>query len=99
MYRGTTPTLRFALPFDTNLVQKAYITFYQQDRKQIEKQLSDCQIVNNQLVVTLTQEETLRFVTNVPLLMQARVVLSDGRVLASKVVRTVVHDILKEGVI
>ncbi|EOZ2853485.1 hypothetical protein ACQQ4G_003131 [Listeria monocytogenes] len=99
MYRGTTPTLRFALPFETSLVKTAYITFFQKDRKQFEKNLSDCVLESNQLVVTLSQEETLRFVTNVPLMIQIRTVLNDGKAKASKIMEVKVYDVLKDGVI
>ena len=67
MRRGTTPTLKFSLfnkdgtIFDTSLVEDIRVTFAQKDVPIIEKAIEDCEIVENTVSVTLTQEETLLF--------------------------------------
>lgn len=97
MYRGTTPKLVFTLPFDTNLIDKAYITFFQKDRQAIEKEKSDCEIDTNKLILTLSQTDTLKLVSNVPVKIQVRALLTDGSAIASKVIEKHVEDVLRDG--
>ena len=97
IYRGTTPKLDFTLPFNTELLDKAYITFFQKDRQAIEKEKSDCEIDTNKLILTLSQADTLKLVSNVPVKIQVRALLTDGSAIASKVIEKKVKDVLKDG--
>ena len=97
IYRGTTPRLDFTLPFNTDLIDKAYITFHQKDRQAIEKVKSDCEIDTNKLILTLTQTDTLKLVSSVPVKIQVRALLIDGSAVASKVIEKSVNDVLKDG--
>lgn len=62
MYRGTTPTLRFTLPFDTSTLDAVWVTIAQGGKVIINKEKSDCDLNGNDISVTLTQEETLALV-------------------------------------
>lgn len=99
MYRGTTPRLIFKVPYETSLIDKLYITFHQKDRKQFEKTKADCTFDGCLIYLRLTQEDTLRLVTNTPLEIQIRALLTDGTAGASKPIKTTVYDVLKDGVI
>ena len=99
--RGTTPTLTFALPFSAEQVEKAYVTFQQKGSVVLDKEAgaSGCDCSENQLVVTLTQEETLRFLGGHKVEMQVRVRSVTGEALASKTVTAQVENVIKDGVI
>lgn len=58
--RGTTPTLEFGLPFDTEMIDIGYVTVQQNKTTIIEKPLSICECEGNVLSAKLTQEDTLK---------------------------------------
>ena len=99
--RGTTPTLTFTLPFSAEQVAAAYVSFKQKDRLVLEKAAgaAGCACQDNQIAVTLTQEETLAFVGCCKVEMQVRVRSATGQALASKIVTAYVEDVIKNGVI
>ena len=97
IYRGTTPKFIFTLPFSSELIGKAYITFLQKDRKAIDKELSDCEVEGNKITIKLTQADTLNLVSNIKVNIQIRALLTDGSVVASKIIEENVKDILKDG--
>ena len=98
MIRGTTPTLTFVLPFDTSVIKSAFVTV-ESNGIGIEKALADCTLEGNVLYTTLTQEETLQLPKNWRAEVQLRVLLNDGKALATEIYEVKVADILKEGVI
>ena len=63
MYRGTTPTITFTLPFDGSRITALNLCFAQQDTVVLEKGLADCNLEGNTLKVSLTERETLLFDT------------------------------------
>lgn len=99
MYRGTTPTLTFNVGFDTSYINVLWITFKQGSKIKFEKQFEDCLInpITNQIVVNLTQQETLSLMANMDLNIQLRVGFSNGKRAASKLITTYVDDILHDG--
>lgn len=99
MIRGTTPTLRFTLPFDTAEVAALYITIDQTHLVTVEKSLADCTLVGSTVSFRLTQEDTLKLVQSVPAQIQVRLKTTDGTAMASNVFETPVEKILKEGAI
>lgn len=99
MYRGTTPTLSFNLPFRVSDLAVLYITAKQYDVLVLEKDLSDCTVNDTSVSFTLTQEETLKLKPNRRITLQVRVKTHDGTALASQKFECDVKDILKEGVI
>lgn len=99
MIRGTTPTLRFYLPFSVELLEVVYITMQQDGDKVIEKTLDDCEADENMISFRLTQDETLEFADSRWVEIQVRVRMKSGEALASQIERTTVQRILKDGVI
>ena len=100
MYRGTTPTLTFTLPFEASTLSEYWVTVSQRyDNIRIDKDSSDCTASGSTITVTLTQEETLRLVPDKPAGIQLRVLTSDGDAMASEVFTTMVREVLREEVI
>lgn len=96
MFRGTTPTLTFTLPFSVVNIDNAYVTFAQSGAVVIDKPLEDLQLDGNTITVTLTQEETLSLRENTSVEMQ--VSIRDGeKVMRSQILTTTVKRILKDG--
>lgn len=99
MYRGTTPTLSFKLPFNTSDLSAAWVTLAQDGRVIIDKPMSDCVLEGNVLAVTLTQEETLKLTAENRTEVQLRVKTTDGIAMASTIWRVETEKILKDEVI
>ena len=99
MIRGTTPTLRFVLPFSVDLLDAVYVTVTQDGEKVLEKTLEDCVKDENALSFRLTQEDTLELEDGKWVEIQMRAKMKSGEAVASQIERTAVHRILKDGVI
>lgn len=101
MYRGTTPTLKFTLPFAASTLDEIWITLGQLGKEVLTKTKTSCTIDGKTVSVTLTQEDTLKLTAyrNEPTLIQIRIKTNDGTALASKVFTVPTENILKDGVI
>ncbi|MBO7330156.1 MAG: hypothetical protein J6W00_15460 [Lentisphaeria bacterium] len=99
MIRGTTPTLRFVLPFEADMLDTAYITMTQDGEKVLEKTLEDCEAEENMLSLKMSQEDTLAFEDGRGVEIQVRAKMKTGEAIASQIERTTVQRILKDGVI
>lgn len=100
MTRGTTPTHIFLLPenLNPNLFTEIFITYSQIDRVVTEKKMDDLTILGNEVRVTLTQEDTLKFLPGrVEIQMRAKTALGDAY--ASNIITLPAQRILKDGVI
>lgn len=99
MYRATTPTHMFTLPFDTSLLKRVQITYRQFGRNILQKNKEDCTLTKNALKLELTQEETLLFAPTAEVLIQLRVVTNEGKVLASQIEKKWTKECLDEEVL
>ncbi len=97
MYRGTTPTLEFTIPFDTTLIGQAYVTLCQNGVTVLEKDKAECSITESSILVPLTQRDTLALKADTGIEVQLRVLTVTGDALVSKIYRTTAERILKEG--
>lgn len=61
MIKGSTPTHKFNIPFNSALIDKLQIVYAQNDREIFIKEKADCVLDGNTITVTLAQEETLKF--------------------------------------
>lgn len=95
MYRGTTPTLTFTLPFSTRNIDNAYVSFAQRGAIVVDKPLSECTLNGNNLIVTLSQEETLSLKSGLSVEIQISVRIGDS-VMRSSIMTTTVKRILKD---
>lgn len=104
MTRGTTPTLEFTLPFDTDTIDALNIAFSQKTkaycdaRLVLEKALEDCTVSGKTISLTLSQEDTLLLDASQDVEIQLRV-LSGESALASQIIKVPVGRILRDGVL
>lgn len=97
MYRGTTPTITFTLPFDESRITALNLCFAQQGEAVLEKGLGDCKLEKYSLQVSLTEQETLLFDAKKGMVdMQLRIGCGDSR-MASNIMHLSVEEILKDG--
>ena len=100
MYRATTPTHIFTMPFDTSLLKEIRVTYAKEDKEIIlQKTGDDCVLDGRDINVALTQEETLLFEAEKRVLIQLRVLTVDGKAMASKIWRKFAHECLDEEVL
>lgn len=99
MIRGTTPTLTFKLPFDCADIDILNISFAQYDTVVLEKDFYDCNVKGNEISVTLTEDDTLKFdCAETYAEVQIRVGIGEQR-LASQIMKISVERILKDGIL
>ena len=97
MFRGTTPTHTFTLPFDAACITKLNIAYAQDGKIVLEKHLQDCQIEGNAVSVTLTESETLLFDSDKTWAeIQLRLGCGEKR-MASRIMHITTERILKDG--
>jgi len=100
MTRFTTPTHTFKTPVDLTDAPAIYISYKQYKKIILEKDKDHIEVRPDALVVTLTQEETGRFVAgDNPVEIQVRARLDNGKSIVSGIFRASVNPVLKEGVI
>lgn len=100
IFRGTTPTLTFTLPFEADNLDAFWISFKQQNKVEMNKEKDSPGVsqVTNTITVTLSQEETLRFGTG-KCLVQIRARDKNAKAIASNTMSVEVADVLRSGVI
>lgn len=103
MYRGTTPTITFTLPFEAAKIDAMFITFaqkktnYSEDSVVIfEKTLADCKIDGKDVRLTLSEGDTLKLSSHKDVEIQIRAVSGEIK-MASPIYTEPVCRILKEG--
>lgn len=95
MYKATTPTHTFTLPFNVTLISKLLLT-YKQDNVVINFDEDDVTMSNKQVVVTLTQEQTKMFVPGLNVQVQMRIKTTSDSVLASNTIELKVRNVLND---
>lgn len=97
MRRGTTPTHRFNLLNDVDVIKqiaKLRIAYAQQGSIVMTKDESDAELVGRTVKIKLTQEETLAFRANRDVEIQLKALTESGDVLISKIFRVNVERVL-----
>ena len=106
--RGTTTHHTFLLPEFGGTIQKVYVTYSQKNTEIITKEYTNSDIISredgNQLVVSLSQTDTLSFsYCGIPskdaISIQLRVLTNDEEAYSSNIIIEQVGKSLKEGVI
>lgn len=95
MIRGTNVDLAFTLP-DEMTFDTCYVTFSQYCKNLVEKTQDDCVIEGNEILVPLTQEDTLKFRAGRTVSVQIRGLVGEVAY-ATKIIELEVKDILKDG--
>jgi hypothetical protein len=103
MIRGTTPRYQFELPFDTNNIDKLWLTFAQsfgqQDVELFTLTEKECYMDGVMLGIILSQEQTLKLKACSFVEVQFRVLMPNGTAMASEIMVVPTDRILKEGVL
>lgn len=99
MYRGSTATFEFPIPFDISDISNFIISFYQGKDILIEKWMEDTDVdkAKNKVTVELSSKETLQLEPARNLLMQFRIKLKTGKEIVTKELITYVYDTEYEG--
>ena len=97
MYRITTPTHTFNLPFDTENISKLIITYAQYGKTILEKTQDDVIMLGKKIILVLTQEETELFAAN-KAKVQIRLKIGE-RVMASNILTIDVREVLNKEVL
>lgn len=84
MYRGTTPTHRFTIPFECSLLKEIRIYYKQGDEVILVKETPVCKCEDCTITVDLTQEETFLFNCTKNVSIQLRVLTKQGQSLITK---------------
>ena len=82
--RGTTPEHEFDLPYPRELVQSLRVTYGQKGKVVFTKRWGDCQITEDKIIVSLTQEETFLFSARNLLEIEIRLKLTNGKVVRTE---------------
>ena len=80
---GTTPTHKFTIPINTDVVKEVEITYCQANEIILQKYIGDCQLEGNTVKTTLTQEDTFKFDEKTNVEIQVRVLDLNGAAFAS----------------
>ena len=98
MRRGTTPKHTFTLPFSVEDIDSIHILYSQDERVRLKKTKSDCILDGNKVSVTLSQEETFRFMRGKKVYIQIRILRRDSA-LASEIMNMTIDDSLEDEVL
>ena len=98
MIRGTTPTIKFTLPFQVDEIDTLSVAFAQNGVVILEKKKNDCVLDGNTITLTLSEADTLSLVWEQILEIQIRCYCGATK-LASNIIKTTVGRILKDGVL
>lgn len=82
--RGTTPTLRFGLPFDADMIANGFVVIQQEEVTVVEKELSDCECGGKTVSAKLTQEDTLKLSSDMNAEISIVVKTTDGERLETR---------------
>lgn len=82
--RGTTPTHKFTLPFDTSLIKEVMVIYAQDDVEVFHKSTDECILEGNTVTTKLTQIETLSLAQDRPVSVQLRALTLEGDAIKTK---------------
>lgn len=102
MFRGSTPTFTFKIPFDVSQIKNLYVSVKQKvddNVIQVDKTIDQCDLQDDTISCKFTQEDTLKFNEYRNASVQLRVLTLDDTSLVSDVFTILVGEVLKEGVI
>ena len=104
MYRVTTPTHTFTLPIETSSCKEILVT-YVQGNNRLEKHYQDgtlpdgMTLLNKDVIIRLTQEETKALTPTSTVEAQLRVLTNDDDAYASQIFKVWVNDVLNDEVL
>ena len=99
MIKGTTPTHYFTLPFDTDILANARVTYAQNEIVILTKELNECKCDKNVISCKLSQEETLKFNYPKPVQIQVSILTKGGDLLKSDILTVSIKQCLDKEVL
>lgn len=96
LYRFTTPTITFTLPFEVSSLSEAYMTIKQYNKVVVEKDISESTSENTAISWLLSQTETGSLNKGAAII-QLRCKGTDDKAYASTETDLEVKDVLKQG--
>ena len=99
IFKGSTPTLSFETNAPLDNYTEIYLTLEQCGIFILEKTKSDVKIVENNIEIELTQEETMLLSHKYDIEAQLRIKYADGAALTSEINTFNIGRVLKNGVI
>ena len=99
MIRGTTPTQKFLIPLNTEMVKDVRISYAQDGVVIAEKTVEACVLAGNEITTKLTQEETLKFHEKRQVELQVRLLTKDGNAMATNIYTLSAGKVLNEEVL
>lgn len=79
IYKGTTPSLSFTLPYTKEEISKMSMVFVQQNKVKIKKVKDDFNSTDNIYVINLTQQETNLFDSHYEVVAQLKLQLESSK--------------------
>lgn len=97
MQRGSTPTLVFTLPVETDNIVECWVTIAQSGKVLINHTIAQCVKDGNKIKTGLSQKETLLLSEDDLCEIQLRVKFSDGNAFPSQIFTEPVSRVLRDG--
>lgn len=97
--RGTTPKHTFVVPFNTSEIVKVLVVYSQNDIEVFHKKTEECTMSDNNVIVKLSQEDTLKLRHGQKVQIQLKVLKTDGDVYVSVIIVTTVLKCLSDEVL
>lgn len=98
MIRGTTPTHKWTIPVDASFIRGIRVIYKQGEDVLLVKTTEDCIVEGKKLKVTLTQEDTLKFSHEDTAEVQVRLLTTDMKSLATRVMKVPIWELLDDEV-
>jgi hypothetical protein len=99
MIQGSTPLHIFRLPFSTDIIYALRISYEQNKKIVLSKELDNVSLEENAVKLRLSQEETLLFDAICPCRIQMHILTTGGDAVPSKIKTVPVHVLLDRRVI
>ena len=89
--------MTFGVGFDTETIEVLNIAFEQNKKIKLEKTLGDCLLDEKNILLPLSQVDTLALQDSTRVNVQLRIKLKNGNVIASEIMEGFVERIIKDG--
>lgn len=96
MIRGTTPTHVFGVPFRAAEIAALQVIYAQGAKAVLTRTKPTCTVTDGEISLTLTEQETMRFVSGAPVQLQLRVKTVTGEIFATRIHTLPLTDTLAE---
>lgn len=97
MKRGTTPIHEFTVDMDLTNAVVVYVTYNQGSQTVLEKTIEEMDITPEKISYRLTQKETLKFKSTLPVEIQIRCRMLDDTAYETDIINVKVDKLLKQG--